>query len=306
MFSGQGSQYLNMGRDLFDQSLVFQSWMRRLDGHVQQMTGASVLDQLYGGDASDAGKFKNALHTNPAIFMVEYALAQTLIEGGVIPDLTLGASMGGFAAAAVAGHIDASDALWCAIEQARIFEAHCAPGGMVAILSDPILYQEELLRRGATIASYNYANSFVVAADAESMDNIIEFLREQKIAHQRLDVNFAYHSPALDVAKPHFLAKWNAIVKRTGNLQLVCCARAEIFRELPPDFMWHAARQPIQFARTCAYLETHGEYRYIDLGPTGTLATFLKYVLPARSESRTQMVMTPFGSDMNNLRALIG
>ena len=122
MFSGQGSQYFHMGRALYDDNDTFRGWMVRLDEVARQASGSSVIEALYSDARAKGEPFDRTLLTHPAIFMVEYALAQALIHAGVVPDLVLGVSMGSFAAAAVAGFIDVEDALTAVIRQAMSLE----------------------------------------------------------------------------------------------------------------------------------------------------------------------------------------
>src|SRR5882672_995445 len=133
MFSGQGSQYLQMGRALFDDNRIFRDWMMRLDDFVRQSSGKSVIETLYSKRHKAGAMFDRTLLTHPAIFMVEYSLAQTLIRAGIVADMTLGASLGSFAAAAVAGFVKVEDALTAVIRQASVLEACCEPGGMIAV-----------------------------------------------------------------------------------------------------------------------------------------------------------------------------
>src|SRR6266404_8409287 len=110
MFSGQGSHYFQMGRALYESNPVFAHWLDRMDKVVHDLTGRSVLTVLYG-ERSKAEPFVDITATHPAIFMVEYALAQALMEKGVVPDYTLGTSLGSFAAASVSGCLSMEDAL---------------------------------------------------------------------------------------------------------------------------------------------------------------------------------------------------
>lgn len=128
MFSGQGSQYFHMGKELYDNDAVFRGSMVRLDDVVRQLCGKSVIEALYSETRGKAEPFDRTLLTHPAIFMVEYSLAQTLMEAGVWPDLVLGVSLGSFAAAAVAGFINVEDALTAVMRQAIAFEECCEPG----------------------------------------------------------------------------------------------------------------------------------------------------------------------------------
>ena len=122
MFPGQGSHYYHMGRELFEKQPYFRAWMLKGDRLVQERLGCSVLEHLYGLENKKTTPFTRTLLTYPAVFLVQYSLAQTLLEQGLEPDYVLGVSMGSFAALAVAGVLSYEEALLAAIEQAvRLF-----------------------------------------------------------------------------------------------------------------------------------------------------------------------------------------
>src|SRR5438309_2432939 len=136
MFSGQGSQYFQMGRELFQTNDTFRNCMVRLDTIAKELIGDSVVGTLYSDASRKGDSFDRTLLTHPAIFMVEYALAQAWIHAGVLPDMVLGASIGSFAAATVAGFIEVKDSLASVVRQAIALE-ECERGGMIAVLADP-------------------------------------------------------------------------------------------------------------------------------------------------------------------------
>ena len=303
MFSGQGSQYFQMGRSLFEANTVFREWMTRLDDVAHRRCGKRVIDAIYASPKSEV--FARTLLTHPAIFMVEYSLAQCLMHENVRPDLTLGASLGSFAAAAVAGHLDVEDAMAAVVEQAIALEARCARGGMIGILADPSLYDDAFLNRRSEMAGINFKTHFAVSAAAAEVEAIEADLKQRHVAHQRLAVSFAFHSRWIDNAESRFAAFMRSIRRRRPLLPIACCAEGTTLSELPDDFYWQAVRQPMRFERTVAHLERQGAHRYIDVGPSGTLATFVKYGLPTASQSTAHAILTPFGRDEKNLAALI-
>lgn len=305
MFSGQGSQYFHMGKELYDNDAVFRGSMVRLDDVVRQLCGKSVIEALCSEARGKTEPFDRTLLTHPAIFMVEYSLAQTLMEAGVWPDLVLGVSLGSFAAAAVAGFVNVEDALTAVMRQAIAFEECCEPGGMIAILADPALFSEDFLSSRSELAAVNFSSHFVISAREMELAEIEAALKRHNIGHQRLPVSVPFHSQWINKAKAPFELFMRTIRPRPGRVPLMCCDQAEILSELSVDFFWNVVRHPIRFREAAERLEQQGARRYIDLGPAGTLATFLKYGRPAGSKSSLHSILTPFGFDQKNITALL-
>jgi len=176
---------------------------------------------------------------------------------------------------------------------------------MVAILADPVLFGEEFLSRHSDLVGVNFATHFVVSASRMSLAKIESELRTRNITYQRLPVSFAFHSQAIDKAKSGFESFMRSIRFKTGGLPMVCCEQADILAALPDDYFWRIARNPIRFREAVARLELRGTHRYIDVGPAGTLATFLKYGLDTSSRSTIHSLLSRFGTDRENLTALL-
>lgn len=304
MFSGQGSQYFQMGRRLYEDDDVFRRWMIHLDDFARELCGESVIDVIHS--RGKAEPFDRTAHTHPAIFMVEYALARCLIERGVHPDLCLGTSLGSFAAAAVAGQVDPEDAMQAVVAQAEAFEAHCERGAMIAVLADPTLYAEPFLRERSERAAVNFKAHFAVAAPQAALAPIEDELRGRGLSFQRLAVSYAFHSRWIEPAQAPFAAAMASLPRRRGTVPVFCCEQADALNELPEDFFWRVVRRPIRFGEAIARLEHAGPHRYLDVGPSGTLATFAKYLLAEGSRSSTQALMTPYGHDGKLLANVLG
>ncbi|HEY0143898.1 MAG TPA: acyltransferase domain-containing protein [Thermoanaerobaculia bacterium] len=301
MFSGQGSQYFQMGRALYDGNDTFRATMARLDEVARQAAGVSVIESLYSDAHGKGDPFDRTLLTHPAIFMVEYSLAQALIEAGVVPSMVLGVSVGSFAAAAVAGLLDVEDALTAVIQQAMALEQSCEAGGMIAVLADPALFGEDFLSGRSELAGVNFSSHFVVSARAKELADIEAALKQRGIACQRLPVAFAFHSRWMDGAKAPFASFMQSIPATRGALPLACCDQTAILSTLDDGFFWDVVRHPIRFRETIARLEETAPRRYVDVGPAGTLATFLKYGTPLATASTVHSILTPFGFDQRNL-----
>ena len=298
LFAGQGSQYFRMAKSLFDSDATFHDWMRRLDRIVEDMAGCSVVEALYGGGRGLGDVFDRTILTHPAIFMVEYSLAQSLIGAGVRPDLTLGVSVGSFAAAAVAGFLSPEDALRGVLWQALALEGHCQPGGMIAVLADPALYNGSDLCRHSELAAVNFASHFVVSAPKSELAAIESELTRRSVIYQRLPVSFAFHSQWIDAARRAFEARLGSLRIDAGILPMMCCQRAGVLRALPDGYFWNVVSRPMRFPEAITELERAGTCRYIDVSPGGTLATLLKYVRPATPPELIRAIITPHGREL--------
>jgi bacillaene synthase trans-acting acyltransferase len=305
MFSGQGSQYFQMGKELFDKNDTFRDWMVRLDDIARPSSGRSVIETLYSDARGKGDPFDRTLLTHPAIFMVEYSLAQSLIHAGVWPDIVLGVSLGSFAAATVAGFIAIEDALAAVMRQAIAIEECCEPGGMTAVLGDPALFADDFLSSRGELAAVNFSSHFVVSARRTELAAIEAALSKHNVGYQRLPVSFPFHSQWMDKARAPFESFMRSVPCKQGRLPLVCCDQVAILSNLSSDYFWNVVRHPIRFREAIALLERQGSRRYIDVGPSGTLATFLKYGLSAITESTVHAILTPFGFDQKNLTALV-
>ena len=305
LFSGQGSHHFQMGRALFDRNAVFRDCMRRLDVLVQDLSGHSVIDALYFAERSRSESFDRIALSHPAIFMVEYSLAQTLQSSGIRADLTLGASLGSFAAATIAGLVTVEDALTAVVRQASTLEEHCETGAMFAVLADPVLHEDEFLGAATEVAAVNFATHFVLSAPRHRSCEVESHLAATGVAFQRLPVSYAFHSQWIDGARQPLTTLARSVPRKIGQLPLVCCEQAAILTQLSDDYFWRVVRRPIRFREAIALLEREGSYRYIDVGPAGTLATFLKYGIGSTSRSTVQSVLTPYGHDERNLSAVL-
>lgn len=237
--------------------------------------------------------------------MVEYALAQVLFENGIKPDYVLGTSIGEFTSAAVAEVMTFEESLLALIRQAEALESHCEEGGMLAILHDPSLYYEtSLIRENSDLASINYYSHFVISSQIDNLHRIEQHLRERGIAHQALPVTKAFHSSFIDQAAKVYGEFLSQKSYQAPRIPFVSCVSASIMTTIRSGYFWEVVRKPIRFQEALKGLETDKNCIYLDLGPAGTLANFVKYNLPADSESTSLAVLTPFGKDMRNLEKI--
>ena len=305
MFSGQGSQYYHMGKELFELNPVFRKWMLKLDDIVGEIIGESVIDRIYDKDKGKSGIFDRTLYSHPAIFMVEYSLAQVVIEDVVKPDYVLGASLGEFIAAAIAGVMNYEEVLSALIRHAEIVETHCEKGGMLTILDDPRLYNDTpFLYENSELAAVNFNSHFVVSGRIDRLEQIERFLEEKDIIYQELPVSQGFHSTLMDPATSIYADYLIQKSFQPPKIPFISCSCANIVTSVNNDHLVKITRKPIEFQKTVHELEKKQNYIYLDLGPSGTLANFVKYNLTQDSQSESFDLLNPFGRDLRNLEQI--
>jgi bacillaene synthase trans-acting acyltransferase len=213
--------------------------------------------------------------------------------------------MGIYAAAAIAAALDPHEALESIIKVAAIYEARCLKGGMIAILGSAKLHSDlSVLRENSEIAAVNFDSHFVISTIDRHLPEIFTALDRQSVAFQKVAVSYPFHSHWIDAARDAALAILGELHYSQPRIPLICCAGSGVLNAIAPESIWTALRRPIEFTRTIAKLEQSGPGEYIDVGPAGTLATFLKYVLPSTSSSRSFSILSPFGTDLKNYARL--
>jgi len=299
MFSGQGSQYYHMGRELFEKNDIFKREMRLLDSLVADFLGESVLDRVYDRNRRKEDTFDCLRYTHPALFMQQYALARTLVKTGIKPDFVMGTSMGEFVSGAVSGTLSLGDSLRAVLQQAEHLEKYCPPGGMLTILHHPKLYDKTpLLRENSEMAGINFDSHFIVSGTPEGLKRISDFLWEKNIAYLLLPLGIAFHSSLIDSAGPWYKAFLRELSFNEPQIPFISCSRAGLLKEMPSDYLWEVAREAIRFQESVRNMETRGSYLWLDLGPSGTLANFVSYNLDKSSGSVYIPILTLFGNDI--------
>jgi len=306
MFAGQGSQYYKMGRELYEHEPVFRQFMERADHLVQELINESVVEVIYRQRADRFEPFHRLLHTHPAIFIFECALAEVLLRRGLRPDYLLGYSLGEYACLVISGTISFEVALVTIIKQAELVE-YCVPRGqMLAIIgsADLIDRHPEAFRRCA-VAAYNTPRNFVVSAPTEALTQLQQFLKAKEILSVGLPVDYPFHSPHIDVLQTVSKTIFSRVCLSSPQIPIITAELGEFLNKPSTKHLWDVTRNLVDFAKTIRQLEASGPYLYVDLGPSGSMATAVKYNLKRDSQSEFLTVSSPFGHEGKNLESLL-
>lgn len=298
MFSGMGSQYYQMGASLYARNRTFCHHLRALDTVLQDRHRVSVLDVIYAKEKTLSQPFDDIVLSGLAIFMMEVSLVRTLQERGVMPDVLLGSSLGTIVASVVSGCIMEEDAIDLLFQSGTIMRDSCGEGAMLAILANSSVHRDyPELHQSTEIAGVNFDNNFIISLPGQDIDRVTATLNANSIVYQQMPIRRAYHSTWIEPAKEGILHAYSSIGKRRPNLPIYCCSSSDPVQFVESNRLWQAMREPMRLSETINFLEKSGTKHYIDVGPTGTLATCLKYILPPTSASQITQVMSPMRLD---------
>lgn len=311
MFSGQGSQYHHMGRELYDRHPRFRMWMDHCDEIAEPLIGRSLCEILYRGD-DKSRPFDRLLYTNPALGALEYSLAKVLMEAGAKPAYLLGYSLGELAAAIVGGALSLEQGLRFSVEYAKMVEAESPAAQMLAVIDAPDLAHTHAdALAGCWVTARNFDRHQVVTGPVAAIQRLREVLSSEGILHQVLAVNYGFHTEMQQPLESRFLELARRQDFQPLRIPFVsCCDGAVYDRDTDPGVwpqrLWSTFRHPIAFDATVRGLLQRGDFHFVDVGPSGTLSTFVKYLIPAGRGASFGEVINPFGRDVQTCAGALG
>jgi malonyl CoA-acyl carrier protein transacylase len=304
MYSGQGSQYYGMGRDLYAKNPAFRDAMDACNAVYRDMTARDMIAELYD-EANKWREMTDILLSHPAIFSVGYGLTVAMAEAGIRPHAVLGYSLGEYAASVAAGALTPQDAMRVVVRQAELFRAEASTGGMLTVLAPVEHFQRHPdVYRDTTIGSVNFDGNFVVAGTRAAIDEVARKLDADAIVSMRLPVEYPFHSPLLAPVEPAYLGLFDGIAISAPSIAQYSSATGGRLQRVDPPHYWKVTRMPVDFRAAVATIAAEGPCRFVDLGPTGTLSGFIKHGYGDRLEQIA--TINQFGRNAETVAGAVG
>jgi acyl transferase domain-containing protein len=322
LYSGQGAQYYQMGRQLHDADPVYRASIERVEKSYGTIDGRTISEILFSKPLAESDTFDRLIETHPILLAVSIALTDSLRARGVEPDAVLGYSLGETIAAVVCGALGEEEACWAIRAQAGLFERHAPPGRLVAVLAAPEILERDPRWRPsnpntrAHLAAVNAPEHFVAGLAGADVGRFVAWLEQHGHTYLVLPVRVPFHTPLIEPLRERFLEISGQLSWHPPTYPFHSCAHAGVVASLSSDHFWRVTRDVVRFSDTIEAFAGDADTCLVDVGPSGTLAGFVRMTTGGSADGtlsgghvQAATVMNQFGQDqktMDQVVTLIG
>ena len=288
MFTGQGSQYVDMGRGLYEKSAVFAENMDLCAKLFKPYLLCSITDILYGEKASDE-KVNKTCYSQPIIFSFEYSLSKYLEACGVRPSAVMGHSIGEYAAAVVSGVMSLEDAVMAVAIRGRLMDSAPGHGSMGTLFATEETVNELIAPYSdkVSIATRNAESNFVISGETEAVEAVLQEAESKKIETRRLVVSHGFHSQLMTPILGEFEDIISSVKINKPEITFVSALYGRPVtsaEELSHDYWVRHIREKVDFYSAVKSVENNKNYIFTEVGSHTVLSSLCKMILSEKAE----------------------
>ncbi|NNE13748.1 MAG: acyltransferase domain-containing protein [Saprospiraceae bacterium] len=303
MFPGQGNQYFKMGFDLYQKNELFKNTVDYCCKYILDEFGIDIKEVLFF--EKDPIKAKAALEqtyiTQPAIFIISYAMAELSLSKGLKPEALIGHSVGEYVAACVSGIMSLEDALKAVTKRGQLIQD--LPGGsMLAVLKneDKIL---PLLFDGVEVAAINNPGLTVVAGSDENIEKLESKLKDIGFFSKRLSTSHAFHSAMMDPCLDEFSKIFDNIELSAPKIPIISTVTGEFMtaeEAVDPNYWVMHVRKSVRFSDAVMTCLDMNPSVFVEIGPGQSLESAVKRHLNNDSAHASTRTMKTENEDFDD------
>ena len=276
LFPGQGSQYLQMGKTLYDNETVYRDAIDTCAELLKADLKLDIRDIIFPeSNTPEAEKLlKNTFYTQPALFITEYALAQLWMSWGIKPTLLCGHSVGEFVAAHLAGVFSLKDALKVIATRSRLVSE--LPGGSMLSVRLPEEQLKELLPKTLSIAAVNSKQLSVVSGTYEAIEAFAKIMESKDIPHKVLFTSHAFHSTMMDPMLDSFKEALKKVTLNIPRLPIISTVTGTWLTDSEAtnvDYWVGHVKNTVRFADAMNTILDQENFVLLEVGPGKSLTS---------------------------------
>ena len=283
LFTGQGSQYVNMAKELYSTQPTFRKTLEQCDAILGAYQQKPLLSVLYP-EPGETSPIDETAYTQPALFAIEYALFQLWKSWGIEPDVVMGHSVGEYVAACVAGVFSLEDGLKLIAHRGRLMQQLPSGGEMVAVMASFEKVNQLIApdTEKVAIAAINGPVSTVISGAAEVIKKLTDSLEAEGIKTKQLQVSHAFHSPLMEPMLAEFEVVASQITYNQPQIPLISNLTGTTADEsiTTASYWVNHVRQPVKFAQSMETLHQLGYDVFLEIGPKPILLGMVRQCLP--------------------------
>lgn len=281
LFTGQGSQYTEMGKVLYEANTSFKSDVDRCANWLKSNYNYDILEFMFNPEKE--GELRQTQHSQVAIFVLEYALSKFMMSVGVTPKILLGHSIGEYAAGCIANVFSVEDALLLVYHRGKFMQEVSNKGVMYSVMSNIETVLEAIKDESSIqIAAYNGINQIVISGEQLAVENKIQKFIENDIPVVQLNVSHAFHSELMRSAAERFHEITQKVVFRNPEIPIVSTLTGKLVKDemLSPEYWSNQILNSVRFVQAVEKIQELETNVYLELGPAPILTSLLKQILP--------------------------
>jgi len=280
MFPGQGSQYVNMGLNLYEHEPLFRNCVDQCANILTPFLQCDLREILYPKAETQeeaSARLRETSITQPALFTIEYALAKLWMSWGIFPSALIGHSIGEFTAACLAEVFSLEDALKLVAKRGHLMQE--LPSGDMISVNLPANQLEKRLNNQIAIAAINGPSLCVASGPREAIHSLQQELEHDGIVCLKLHTSHAFHSPMMDSIIEPFSECVKNINLSEPVIPILSTVTADWLtaqQSTDPMYWGKHLRETVHFADGVASLWKKQPYILLEAGPRSTCATLAR------------------------------